>query len=108
MPLSNAFVSPTKGNQPHTKICHVNKPRMYNAITKNLLKMFCQTDPVLHPPTIDLKSFPDFANLPFLTHLSQAQKDKIIHDLIVMYTANLATNAAKCSNPKVSFRDTEM
>ena len=46
--------------------------------------------------------------LPFPNHLSQAQqKDKIIHDSIIMFTANLVTDAAKCSNPKVSFWDIE-
>ena len=108
MPLSNAFVSPAKGNQPRTKLHHMNKPCTYSAITKNLLKSFCQTDPVIKTLTIKLESFPDFMKLPFPPGLSQAQKDKIVHNSLIMLTANLATNIAKSSSPKVSFHDIEM
>ena len=108
MPLSNTFVSPAKGNQLCTKIHYANKPRTYNAITKNLLKTFHQTKPIVKPLTIDLSSFSDFTKLPFPDHLTQSQKDKIVHDLIVTYAANLASDAAKCSSPKVFFWDIEM
>ena len=81
---------------------------MYNTITKNLLMRFHQTDPAIQPLTINLESFPDFRKLPFSPHLSQAQKDKNVHDSIITFTANLATDATKCSNRKVSFWDIEM
>ena len=45
LPLSDAFISPAKGNQPHTSIHYANKPHTYS-ITKNLLKTFRQTEPL--------------------------------------------------------------
>ena len=53
MPFSNAFVSLAKGNQPCTKLCHVNTPSMYSTITKNLLKTFHQADLIIAPPAIN-------------------------------------------------------
>ena len=108
MPLSDAFISPAKGNRPRTSIRYANKPRTYFAITKNLLKTFRQTEPPVQLSAIDLESIPDFTKLPFPEHLSQSQKDQIVHDSIVAYAANLATDAVKCSTPKISFHDIDM
>ena len=95
MPLSNTFVTPAKGQLLHTKICYVNKPCTYSTITKNLLKMFHQAKTIIEPPTLDLTSFPDFLKLPFSDNINQSQKDKIIHDSIFMYAANMASDATK-------------
>ena len=108
MPLSNTFISPAKGKLLCTKICYAYKPNTYSSITKNLLKAFHQSENATKPLTFDLTSFPDFLKLPFPDNISQAQKDKIIHDSIIGYAANMASDAAKHSSPKVSFQDIEM
>ena len=95
MPLSDTFVSPAKGKLLHTKICYTNKPRTYSAITKNLLQTFHQVETAAEPPIFDLSSFPDFSKLPFPDNINQSQKDKIIHDSIVAYAANMASEATK-------------
>ena len=105
MPLSDAFISPAKGNQPRTSIRYANQPCTYSAITKNLLKTFCQTEPPIQLSTIDLESIPDFTKLPFPEHLRRSQKDQMVHDSIVAYATNLATDAVKCSTLKISFHD---
>ena len=103
MPLSDTCVSPAKGKLLHTKICYAHKPSTYSAITKNLLTTFHQVENAAEPPSFDLTSFPDFLKLPFPANIDQAQKDKIIHDSIIAYTANMASDAARCRSPKVSF-----
>ena len=70
--------------------------------------MFHQSKNTAEPLPFHLKSFPDFSKLPFPNNIDQTQKDKIIHDSIVVYAANMASDAAKCSSPKVSFWDIEM
>ena len=109
MLLSDTFVSPAKGKLLHTKIHYAYKPNTYySAITKNLLKMFRQSENATEPPTFDLTSFPDFSKLPFPDNTTQAQNEKIIHDSIIAFTANMASDASKCSSPKVSFQDIKM
>ena len=107
MTLSDTFVSPAKGKLLRTKIRYAYKPNTYSSITKNLLKTFRQSEKPAELPSLDLTSFPDFSKLPFPDNIDQAQKDKIIHDSIVAYAANMASDAAKRSSPKVSFRDIE-
>ena len=108
MPLSNTFVSPAKGKLLHTKICYANKPCTFSAITKNLLKTFCQAENAPEPLDFDLTNFPDFLKLFFPENIDQAQRNEIIHDSIIAYAANMASDTTKYSSPKISFWDIEM
>jgi len=106
MPISDAFVTPAKGNQVRKKFRASATPTTYGAITKNLLKTFRQLDaPEAVPPVnVDL---PDFSKVTFPDNITDAEKKKIISKMAVEFAATLASDAARAATPKVSFRDIE-
>jgi hypothetical protein len=107
MPISDAFITPAKGNQVRKKLHASATPTTYGAITKNLLKMFRQLDvsDEVSPINVDL---PDFSKVTFPDNITDAEKKKIISKMAVKFAAILASNAARAATPKVSFRDIEM
>ena len=93
MPLSNTFVTPAKGNQHHKKICHAAMPATFGSVTQSLLKRFHETSPSIKALIISIESFPDFNAIPLPDDITPAQKNKIIHQITIVYTANLASNS---------------
>ena len=102
MPLSDTFVTPAKGTQPCKKIHHMTTPTTYGTITQNLLKKFHETGLSVKAPTISMDSFPDFKNIPLPNDITPVERNKIICQMTIAYTANLASNATKSSMPKIS------
>lgn len=107
MSLSDAFITPAKGNQTCKKLCHVMMPTTYGTLTENLLKSFCQADPVITTLSINKASFPNFSKITLPPDVTELELQKIIHQMTIMYAANLASDAANSSTPKISFWDIE-
>ena len=108
MPLSNTFVTPAKGNQPCKKIRHTATPTTFGTVTQSLLKRFCETGPSIKAPSISVDSFPDFNAISLPDDITPAERNKIICQMTITYAANLASDTAKSSMPKISIHDIEI
>ena len=107
MPLSNAFVTPAKGNQLRKKIRHAATPTTLGTITQSLLKRFRESGLSIKAPRISVDSFPDFNGISLPDDITPSERIRIIRQMTVAYAANLASDAAKSSMPKISIRDIE-
>ena len=102
MPLSDAFITPAKGNQPRKKIHHAATPTTFRTVTQSLLKKFRNSSPSIKAPSILVDSFPNFSAISFPDDISTGEKNRMLWQMTVMYAANLASNAIKSSTPKIS------
>ena len=107
MPISDAFVTPAKGAQPRKKIRHAAKPTTFGTVTQSLIKRFRDASTSIKAPSISVASFPDFSNVPLPDDLNTAERNRVIRQMTVAYAANLASNAAQSTTPKISIRDIE-
>jgi hypothetical protein len=107
MPISDAFVTPAKGAQPRKKIRHAAKPTTFGTVTQSLIKRFRDASTSIKAPNISVASFPDFSNVPLPDDLNTVERNRIIRQMTVAYAANLASNAAQSTTPKISVRDIE-
>jgi hypothetical protein len=84
-----AFLTPKRTSNGHlrTKISAVSRPKTFQAITRNLLRVFSEDAPTM-TPTADI-NIPDFSRVKFPTNMT-AENKKEIENLILSksYTNN--------------------